>query len=64
MAERFSLPGEVSGKYSILKDEDSTHLAHCQIAHGRHHGIPECGGMKKAKYFDWYDMICLKKKLI
>lgn len=40
VAKSFSLPGEVSGQYSIVKDEDSAHLAHCQVAHSRHHGIP------------------------
>lgn len=48
--QSFSLPREVSGQYSIVKDKDSAHLAHCQIAHSRHHGIPVCEEMKKTKY--------------
>lgn len=40
-------PGEVSGQYPIVEDEDSAHLAQCQEAHSCHHRIPVCGGMKK-----------------
>lgn len=42
----FSSPREVSGQYPIVEDEDSAHLAHGQIAHSCHHGIPVCGGVK------------------
>lgn len=46
---RFSSPREVSGKYSIVKDEDSAHLARSQIAHRYHHGIPEWKRMTQSK---------------
>lgn len=48
--QNVSLPREVSGQYSIIKDKDSAHLADCQIAHSRHHGIPVCEEIKAAKY--------------
>lgn len=44
-----SSPREVSGKYSIVKDEDSAHLACGQIAHRYHHGIPEWKRMTQSK---------------
>lgn len=40
MAESVSSPGEVGGQYPIFKDVDSAHMAHNQVSHRHHHGIP------------------------